>query len=236
MKTKKIIFSIILLCILILLTNNNSYAAVAINGGTVWNNITASSSYAACYNMRNGTSSTLGTNTLEPHLTLNSDWGAVAYLAISDFGAVTSSTGPSVTLTTSNSPTEGTYTSSTGNASGVMNFGTNHTQTSSLYNGIGGTSTTNLTNNIETIYVETLSTTNTTSTTKGQAFAETSGWFGSNGTSNVYYPTSSYYVAIRVGYNFYNPLSSDYYSYGSGGKGGGYSDYTFRPVIWNHAK
>jgi hypothetical protein len=125
-----------------LIINSNSYAAVAIKGGTVWDNITISDAYAVCYNMRNGTTSTLGSNSLEPHLTLNSDWGAVAYLVASVYGqrdgtSNTGTMGPKVTLTKNNSPIESTtFRSTTGNASGVMNFGNNRTFTAATYNGV----------------------------------------------------------------------------------------------------
>jgi hypothetical protein len=143
MKMKKIVFSIMLFCIGMLMINSNSYAAVAINGGDVWTQITASDAYAACYNMRNGTTSTLGSNSLEPHLTLNSDWGAVAYLTVSDYGQIDSrstaygASGPRVDLTKNNSPIESVWCrSTTGNASGVINFGANVTYTAATYNGV----------------------------------------------------------------------------------------------------
>ena len=155
----------------------------------------------------------------------NSDWGAVAYLAISNYGEVTSSEGPSITLDGA------TRYTTTGNATGVLDFGKHRTVTSSLLetdDGTGSEYRTVLINNKETKYVEILSAELTSEKTKGQALAETYGWFGY---SSNKYPESSAPIAIRYRYvGLGSSGTSNGLLYGSGVSG---SNNTFRPVIWN---
>ena len=119
MKSKNcnnIITTLIFIIILISI-NNYSYAGVEIKYGTTpYTNIDISESFDICYNLRDGTS-TLGMNNLDPHLATSLDWGAVAYLAQSRYGANAST----VSINT------------TGNESGIMNMSGYYTQTATIF-------------------------------------------------------------------------------------------------------
>ncbi len=166
---KQIIIGIIIIMVMLLIPNCSKAVEAsrfeAKSGGTMWNNVTISRAYQECYDLREEEAeSTLGKNTLDPHLTLNKDWGAVAYLTISDYG-----NGTGATSTT------------TGNNTGVMEFGKNFEWTSSFITGAVNSSVhpeyrTNLTDNKGTRYVERLEKDANTSFehSKGMALAETS--------------------------------------------------------------
>lgn len=214
MKGKLITSLIMLIFILLVATNVN--AAIEIKPATTaHSNITASNSFEYCYNMRNPTSS-LGNNTLDPHLTLNKDWGAVAYLGLSGYGTVKSITGDSCTI-------DGTsYTTTNGNPTGVLNFGASQTQTSTVRYDTSEGSTgypyrTKLLENKNTEYVEIL-TGNTIAATKGQALTEIGGWFG----SSYSFPDNHTYPVV---------LRTDILGSNSGP--GTNNVATYRPVIWN---
>ena len=172
MKTKKILVIGIITFIAIMLLPTISKAGVESKpGGTVWTNITISNAYKVCYEMRASTS-TLGVNSLDPHLALNKDWGAVAYLALSTYGAVKDKTGPTGVAVPG---TETTYISTTGNATGVMNFGKTYTYLSGAHEG-GLESASNsgwrteLITNKESKYVELLPASPNVDNTKGSIF------------------------------------------------------------------
>ena len=76
-----------------------------VNGGTIWDNITVSESYAECEKL-NSSTSTLGTTALRAHLTTDADWSAMAIFSVSQYGGATS-----------NIPAQ-----TTGNKSGICNF------------------------------------------------------------------------------------------------------------------
>lgn len=197
---EKIKYISIIAIVFLMLFTIKSNAAMAIKPGTSrWVNISVSESYQQSYNLRNS-DATLGKNNLDPHLSLNKDWGAVAYLAISPYGNVADSRGPQISINGTN------YRTTTGNITGVMNMGTNYTQTSSLFGGVGNGNTTNLTNNLNTKYVETLNTENTVEGTRGQALAETWGWWG----SGTQYPNDSLVLVIRTSilgcYDYYSSI------------------------------
>ncbi len=161
---KQIIIGIIIIMVMLLIPNCSKAVEAsrfeAKSGGTQWNQVTISRAYQECYDLRaKEAESTLGDNNLDPHLTLNKDWGAVAYLAISAYG------------------TNGANT--TGNITGVMEFGTNYEWTSSLITGGSASNPeyrTNLTNNKDTQYVEQLAgdANSNIANSKGMALAETS--------------------------------------------------------------
>ena len=224
---KQIMILIIMLSFLMGLTTISN-AGMEINGGDVWTKITASEAYEQCYNLRNS-DSTLGVNSLDPHLTLNKDWGAVAYLAISNYGEVTSKTGPTISLG------ETTRCTTTGNVTGVIDFGrTMYTLTSSLLETDDGTNSeyrTALINNKGTKYVEILTEEKTVESTKGQALTETYGWFSTSGYYS--YPAASAPVYIRryiISLGSQNGYNGSTARVGSGFSNAGT---TFRPVIWN---
>lgn len=218
-KNKYKLFLVVLVALILISISTTSNAAIEVKPGTsAYTNITASDSYDLCYNLRNA-DSTLGNNSLDPHLTLNKDWSAVAYLGASTYGNVRSQAGTNVSI-------EGaTYQSTTNNITGVMNFGkASYTQTASIYDNIPSSSapTKSLVNNKNTKYVETINSNSVN--LKGYAFYETAGWYSS---SSSFPPTDDTYyrdiIARRniFGYNY----SINAYNI--------HSNATFRPVIWN---
>ena len=181
MKTKKqLLTGIIVLLILLIPTISKANMEIK-PGTTTWANITVSEAYEACRDLDMGGSS-LGTDGLDPHLALNKDWGAVAYLAVSASGDVKTKAGPTVTVG------DRQYTTTTGNLTGVMDFGRNYTFVSSAHETGLETANTNDKNNYRTKlikdkstrYVELLPATATVDGTKGMAITETQGWFGSD--------------------------------------------------------
>ena len=199
MKTKKqLIVGIIALLMLLIPTISKANMEIK-PGTTTWANITVSEAYEACRDLDMGGSS-LGTNGLDPHLALSKDWGAVAYLAVSVSGGVTSTTtqtGPKVTVDNRE------YTTTTGNLTGVMDFGKTLTYVSSAHETGLETAGTNDKNNYRTKlikdkntrYVELLPTTATVEGTKGMAIVETQGWFR----SGMQYCSEGYPMEIRSG-------------------------------------
>lgn len=221
MKNKLKYVSIIMFLLLMLLTvKSNAVLKMEIKPGTTaWTNMNVSESYDYCYNLRNS-DTTLGESNLDPHLTLNKDWGAVAYLAVSPYGNVTDKSGPTTNINGQ------TYRTTTGNATGVLSFGSVYVQTSAVFEDvpINNSTTTSLIRNINTRYVEKLNKETSIENTKGQAINETSGWFSSNA---FYNGTASSAILHRMDvFGYY--LNDRYWGYG------GPSDQTtFRPVIWN---
>lgn len=193
--------------------------------------LTASDAYAACMNMKNGATSTLGNNNLDPHLMLNSDWAAMAYLGLSDYGAINTATGADnrISFSTGSNSTVNLQTS-TGNATGVETsyLGINNDYyriyTSSILEGTPtGNAWKNILNNQNTKYVEVLPT--DSSSTIGQAIGETSAWFNGGST----YVNDSYPILSRAkSVTGYNQSQGEAVKYD-------YRDkyYAFRPVIWN---
>lgn len=173
-KSKLKILGICLLGICIGTTISNGAVEIKPNG-TVHTNVTISQAYEYCYDMRSGTSS-LGANSLDPHLSLNADWGAVAYLGVSPYGTVRTRTGDEIS---------GGYTT-TGNITGVIDFGKNYTHVSSLKTDPSQNPKyrTKIIENLTTKYVEDLQSDANTNVenSRGMALAETRGWFDSNAT------------------------------------------------------
>lgn len=208
---EKIKYINIIMILTILLLTIKSNAAMEIKPGTnAWTNITVSESYQQCYDLRNS-DTTLGKNTLDPHLTLNSDWATVSYLAASAYGQINNSNNGSQTTIDGKR-----YNTTTGNASGVINFGKTITQTSSIYQNISNEYMGNLINNKESKYVESIDDMTSIDNTKGKAIAEVRGWFG----ASTYNP---YGIVLRQW------MFGSYDSYSNGVSGSA----TFRPVIWN---
>lgn len=190
MKTIKVIIITIITFISLSILNTTRAAIENKPKGTLYSNISVSDSYRLCYDLRNNDeTSTLGNNSLNPHLTTNADWGAAAYLGVSIYGSVRSATGEQITI-------DGIrYYTTTGNVTGIMNMGKNYTQTASLWEGNSTEYTENLRNNINTKYVENLPNSSNDENNKGKSFFETSGWYG----SSYFYPNnSSYPVGVRI--------------------------------------
>lgn len=196
------------------------------NGQT---NITVNNSFQYCYDMRYPTSS-LGNNSLDPHLSTSKDWGGVAYLALSSYGAVKGEKSPDYLRQNGGF----NLNSTTGNATGVVNMGANHwgtnlVQTASYIEGSEANEyNSKLYLSSNSRLVDVISATNDAEHTKGMAFAETQGWYNAGQT----YPDSGRAIGLRRGV----------FGYWAGGGGNNYStqgnghasnDTTYRPVIWN---
>lgn len=211
MKRKVIVISILaIIASLSIATVSNAAIQIKPTKGNIHTDISASQSYQYCYDMRNASSS-LGVNNLDPHLTLNKDWGAAAYLAISAYGTTRSQDGISVAIDGYG------YFSTTGNVTGVMNManGTKYVYTASMASVSEYYDMQNIINNKNTKYVEIISSTAATAT-KGYALGETQGWYNS-GISNV----EKSHTCARSGI------------LGAIGTTGNRGIATFRPVIWN---
>ncbi len=226
----KIIGSLLLICLFILCFSTISNAAIEIkpiytNKQTkIHDNITISTAYQYCYDMR-GATSTLGVNSLDPHLSLSADWGATAYLGTSTYGSVRDRIGVKVTI-----GDEMTFYSTTNNITGVMDLGVRYNNqginnyVSSILEG-SNTSNINygvLYTNKDTKYVEEIPLTtseNYLEKTKGMALNEVKGWYSVGKDSDL---NSSYPIMMRI-------------SILGGGRFNGTAqlNYTYRPVIWN---
>ena len=227
MKTKKIImiFLISVLCYSIFSCVFIQYANAAVEikpGTTAQTSITVNDSFRTCYDMRIPASS-LGNNSLDPHLAKLTDWGITAYLGLSSYGTVKNATGDTVTINSVN------YTTTTGNATGVMDFGKNVTHTASYLEGsTSSDKRSNLYTSSYSRYVDVISGTNDASNNIGMAYGETSGWYS----SPKDFVNSSNPVGIRAGVlGYYYHIGN---AYGPNvGDGGSYGDVTYRPVLWN---
>lgn len=208
----KIIGSLLLICLFILCFSTISNAAIEIKAGTTRHAaIDISTVYQYCYDMRSATS-TLGVNSLDPHLSLNADWGAVAYLGTSTYGGVRNNTGYTVKINGANNI------STTNNITGVINLGSTNsfvsaTKGSVTYNHLEG-----INSHIGTKYVEKLEIPYTVENTRGMALAEIKGWY------NITPATVSDGKPLLNRSKVFTTLYND---------GAANSNVTYRPVIWN---
>lgn len=218
MKTKiKFCVIVILVICLIIFWGTKVDAAMEIKPGTTTHlNITVSDAYQYCYDLRNRTS-TLSKNTLDPHLSLNADWGAVACLSLSSYGYGKAANNLTDSFTN-------------GNNSGVLDFGKNATYTSGIrlkcIDGISSDdkSRGKLIQNINTKYVEGLKEKYTEEDTiyKELEFLNSSTVAFSSGFS---VPVRVFFLGRRLEITGNN---------NAGWGGDGVTDKrTFRPVIWN---
>ena len=133
--------------------------------------VNVSESFDICYNLRNS-DSTLGNNSLDPHLTTSLDWGAVLYLAQSRYGI------------NSNAIASNT----TGNQSGIRDMN-QFTQTATIFESRNKTSTYAISYryrleeavNDPTLkkYVDVIPNETTIQSTLGRALLETKNWYTS---------------------------------------------------------
>ena len=193
MKSKKQLIVGIIIALMLLIPTISKANMEMKPGTTVWTGITVSDAYDACRGL-DVVGSALGTDKLDPHLALNKDWGAVAYLAVSSIGNVGTSNLPTVTIG------ENSYTTTTGNLTGVMNFGKTNTYTSSGLSTVIGTAKNpgwrqSLIDNKDTRYVELLPGTADVKNTRGMAIKETEEWFS----SKVDYPVYDEPLMLRDG-------------------------------------
>ena len=215
-----IIFISFIFCISISTMSNG---AIEIKSGTsAYTSINISEAFDECYNLRDS-SSTLGTNSLDPHMATSLDWGAVAYLAQSRYGR----NGPNLTDITANT---------TGNNSGVMNMNS-YTFTATMYENRNTTSSwaTNYRYRLEEAiadpnmskYVDLIPsyTTINAENTVGRAIVETRNWYGATYaiTNNADYPIITHDSLFGVIFNNLNTYTT----------GQAISSVSFRPIIWN---
>lgn len=220
-KIKNKIFLIILITISIMIINTNVIAALEIKpiaSTDGWYGLNASDCYQICQDLRKN-DSTLGNNDLDPHLSLNKDWGAAAYLSISSYGSARSKLGGTqIKVGTAY------LISTTGNKTGIFQLGGSslfYNYTSALMEGCSNSSSIDaIYQNKDSKYVEKISPDYTIENTKGMALQETSGWWESKA-RNV---SENFPLVIRNE----GPLG---YSGSNGEKASNYT--VFRPVIWN---
>ena len=238
---------IIVSIITIILLMPKSYGAVASKPATVTDgsNVLVSKSvsdfYSLCQNMKNNGESLYGSS-VKPHLATNKDWGAVSYLSNSSYGTNTEgkNDGKQITMNGVN------YYSTTGNASGVMNWGKNpykinklSTYSSGLAKGYVDGSANN-TNKIllktaaknNSKYVDVIDLENfTNENTLGMALAETKDLpFVKTKTAEPGYWADSCGYAVMVRMGLFDFTIGHSYSVSSGEP---FDSLTFRPVVWN---
>ena len=167
MKTKKVLMILIFMLMLIAIPKK-SLAGIQIvpltNGISAYYSISASDAFTACYEMRNNE---LKGYNVDPHMATSLDWGAVAYLAQSRYGANSSSVS----------------TNTTGNATGVYNMNLNYFTATMAEERV----TTNsnrasleaaLADDNMKKYVDLIPLLPTLENSKGRAMVETKQWYG----------------------------------------------------------
>lgn len=226
MKKRKMILLIILIFLIsISLMQIKSYAGLTVtSSGTRADKKTTSNAFAYCYNLRVSTS-TLGDNTLDPHLMLNSDFATAFYLGVSSYGR-----GSLAGLVNA---------SANGNNSGIFCTGEIE-RTSAIRENYYSTSSnksyfTNLIAYKDTNYVELLPESLSSDSNTGKALNEIQSWstwiYGPNYTASVEYWTANYDTSL-IGLGRAHFFPSKYFN--DAGRGSGVnSGYYFRPVIWN---
>ena len=214
MKKLKLAISIIIFIVIASIAKFSNAGVEIKSGTTPYTSVNISESFDICYNLRDGTS-TLGNCDLDPHMATSLDWGAVAYLAQSRYGANSSN----VTKNT------------TGNQTGVMNLDS-YTQTATIVES-RSTSNTYLKRLEEALadeelkkYVDVIPTTFDNTTTKGRAMTETRNWYGANTSWTSL--SANYPVVIRDSLFGVNNV---YVSILAAGQA--HTAASFRPVIWN---
>ena len=138
-KVKKVMLLIVVFMIAVSIKGNTAFAKYVIQSipnKAAWTSINVSDAYDACQDLNTDASSLGHTENLKAHLITNADWYAVSLLTYSAYGTRSGS-------------------NTTGNKTGVVNFGNNYAFTSSIMEG----TTTNdnrksLYDNINTPYVE----------------------------------------------------------------------------------
>lgn len=223
MRNKKIIIMIVITLFALIAFVPKVNAAVQVKAGTSHqNNITMNTAFQYCYDMRYQ-SSTLGNNSLDPHLSTERDWGAVAYLSLSSYGTLRSQKGDTVSIDSRN------YYSTTGNISGVLNFGSDPTVSGDQATLVAAYRSDRMNNSNSSIlwdsryskYVDILGGGAWDAINVGRALGETSGWYSSNTT----------YMAYTLVSRINGPLG--YHNDSNTGTGNANQYCTYRPAIWN---
>lgn len=212
----KILVTLFIYVVLEILIQNSVFAKTTIEiapNTTKWNKISVSNAFDACRNLKENYSS-LGENNLDPHLSTNADWYAVSVLTFSSYGSKTAA-------------------NTTGNSSGIMNFGTTQVQTAGLMEGYNANSTylTSLVNNINTEYVELLKIGDEKENNelgRGLLDKEHLASLGEIQYGN------SVNLPVCMRYNLFGVIVGAWGSQAnSTANGKEYNEVTFRPVIWN---
>ena len=236
---KRKIYLVIIIMVMLISISNYNYASIEIvkskdNGKDSITYTSISNSYLLCQGMTNQGESLEGTS-VRPHLATNKDWGAVTYLANSMYGTNTTGKNTGVEIMIDGIK----YYSTTGNETGVMNWGSNpnvnrYTQTAGIINKYDESTSTakkevvEIFNNEDTIFVEKIKTEAfTPQNTLGMAMGETRGMYSSWAYAAQ---DSNYPISIRNGlFGFYVGSYVNYVNL----SGAPNSQVTFRPVIWN---
>lgn len=168
---KKIKILIVIVFLSLILFTTSSYGAIEIKEERPDAfTISPSNAFATCYNLR-ANSTTLGNNSLDPHLVLNSDWATVIYLTLSVYG-------------TNN---QSRYQYSTGNKSGVFYDDCYFIPSALLETAITGPSYENIYKYRNTKYVESLPIDDKDLVNKGRGIYELSA-FGYKNLGSKFYP------------------------------------------------
>lgn len=214
---KKLIIGIICFIVVVYISSVSNAGMEIKDGTTAYTGINISEAFEICYNLRDG-SSTLGNCELDPHLTTSLDWGAVAYLAHSRYGANSSNVGINTT----------------GNMSGILKMNGDCFTTTILESRKTIKNLEKIENAINTPelkkYIDIIPNNLNNETTRGRAISETYNWYG----------TATGYMYGGVGSNSGSPVISRQNIFGYGDHSGNYpstgaqsTQTSFRPVIWN---
>lgn len=208
-KIIRIIIMVLILLTVILLTKSNAAIECKGENPSFLGQLPA---FKLFYDMRNPTSS-LGINTLEPHLELNKDYGTWAYLGMSTYG---------------NNGRMGGNSCSTPNATGIVvnTYQCGQEITAGIVDPFGESSIVQQYGNSK--YLEKFDTTEfTIENTKGMALAETYGWYmNANDGHGV---LSGIATIMRVGERNWSGRGLYDYLFTDSWGGTCYA----RPVIWN---
>ena len=222
---KRLLIKVILIGIcFILIYGNKTFAATVkmqgVKDGTVWNYITVSDSYKACEDL-DSSDSTLGTDKLQPHLTTDADWSAMAIMSASQYGGATS-----------NKPDW-----TNGNASGVYKIGQYNSQSTGIYEGANASSSSGAFSYIfesdgvtRKKYVVPLK---KDREENNYVWLNNSGTWGMLGGSKEWWIYTSHPGSIKQGlFGVYMMIGSTEAN-NSGTNGAAFGNVSFRPVIWN---
>ncbi|MBP3255349.1 MAG: hypothetical protein J6M60_02520 [Clostridia bacterium] len=205
----------------VLLVNNSNAAIQVVPTTSPHRSISMNDAFQYCYDMRYQ-SSTLGNNSLDPHLSTARDWAAVAYLGLSSYGTVRAQNGDNIQIESRNHTT-------TGNISGVMNFGHNAALGGNQYTYVANRiverpqngSVSKLYLNTYNKYVDVL---NLPGKNIGMADGETAGWYSSAASSSTW---DDHVVLVRMGtFGYTNDPTPVTYGEANNAT-------TYRPAIWN---
>ena len=230
MTLNKYIKILILSVILLVASSNISNAStikMVINGGTKWNYTTVSNSYAQCEALNDSTS-TLGTQNLNAHLSTVADWSAMAIFSASQFGAA-------------NSNLPGNANPNASGVCGILNTWTGdfeHYQTTGIY--MGTTKTSNNGNfaslfdengNIKK-YVKMYNTLEEEQ--QEHVWLKNASEGGTSGFFNTYLFYSDYNSRPGIKVNGLFGIACAHPTWqATECDGGSYSNVSFRPVLWN---